>query len=76
MSFTTRNIIELGKEEKMNKERFDELKPEVFSFLDNLRESGITNMYGAVPYIMEEFEEVKEGDAREYLHQWMGGKIC
>ena len=30
-------------------------KAEVFDYLDILRESGVTNMFGATPYIQEEF---------------------
>lgn len=26
-----------------------------FDFLDDLRESGVTNMFGATPYLIEEF---------------------
>lgn len=39
-------------------------------FLDELRESGVTNMFGATPYIMDEFE-VSKGDARKILAEWM-----
>ena len=39
-------------------------------FLDNLRESGETNMYGAVPYIIGEFD-VDKREAREILLEWM-----
>lgn len=39
-------------------------------FLENLRRSGVTNMYGAVPYLMEEFE-LSSADAKEILVDWM-----
>jgi hypothetical protein len=28
---------------------------ELFEYLSNLRDSGVTNMYGATPYLMNEF---------------------
>lgn len=39
-------------------------------FLDNLRESGETNMFGARPYLMEEFGLDKH-EAGEILSEWM-----
>ena len=46
------------------------LKDEVFHFLDNLRESGITNMFGAGRYISVEFG-LDTNDAGKYLQEWM-----
>lgn len=42
----------------------------VFVFLDNLRESGETNMFGAVPYIRNAFG-LNYVEARELLKEWM-----
>lgn len=42
-----------------------------FIFLDDLRESGVTNMFGARPYLMEEFSKLTDAQAREILSQWM-----
>lgn len=39
-------------------------------FLDVLRSSGITNMFGAGPYIEKHFK-VKRNDASNFLHEWM-----
>ena len=39
-------------------------------YLENLRRSGVTNMFGAVPYIMGEFH-VSQDEAREILLNWM-----
>lgn len=39
-------------------------------FLENLRKSGVTNMFGATPYLMEAFE-LSESDAKEILIDWM-----
>lgn len=40
-------------------------------FLDELRESGETNMFGARPYLLEEFPELTKEEAKEVLSQWM-----
>lgn len=52
----------------MDKEQMD--KEQVFRFLDELRESGITNMFGAAPYVEEEFG-VDRKEARKLLVEWM-----
>jgi len=44
---------------------------EYYEFLDNLRESGVTNMFGATPYLIEEFYDLSEVKAREILKSWM-----
>jgi len=41
-----------------------------YLFLDELRESGITNMFGAIPYLEKQFNLNKEL-AREVLKDWM-----
>jgi len=46
-------------------------KEEVFIFLDDLRESGETNMYGALPYILDNFPGIKREQARKLLVDWM-----
>ena len=45
-------------------------KEQVFVFLDNLRKSGLTNMYGASPYIGEVFGFSRE-TSRSLLLEWM-----
>lgn len=40
-------------------------------FLDILRESGVTNMFGAAPYLQEEFPELNRNEARRILQHWM-----
>ena len=45
-------------------------KQEVFMFLDELRSTGITNMFGAAPYI-QEFFGVDRKVARGLLKEWM-----
>tara|TARA_Y100001937_G_scaffold125549_1_gene192609 strand:- start:732 stop:905 length:174 start_codon:yes stop_codon:yes gene_type:complete len=51
-------------------EMYDEIKPKAFAFLDNLRESGITNMFGATPYLVKEFDIDKKA-AAVLLMAWM-----
>lgn len=54
----------------------DTIKPkalieEHLSFLDFLKESGITNMFGARPYLMNAFPELSQKEASEILRYWM-----
>lgn len=44
---------------------------EYYEFLDNLRDSGVTNMYGAVPYLMEMFPDLDRRNASQILSEWM-----
>ena len=39
-------------------------------YLENLRRSGVCNMFGATPYIMDEFG-VDKNEARAILMDWM-----
>jgi len=39
-------------------------------YLDLLRETGVTNMFGASPYLVEEFG-IDSETARKYLSYWM-----
>ncbi|MDA8940646.1 hypothetical protein N9H34_00785 [bacterium] len=39
-------------------------------FLNDLRDSGITNMFGAAPYLQKEFG-LEHGEARQVLANWM-----
>jgi len=43
---------------------------EYFSYLNVLRESGVTNMFGSAPYLQKEFCLSKH-EARDILKQWM-----
>ena len=43
---------------------------EHFDYLDDLRDSGITNMFGASPYLVEEFN-IDKYEARILLSEWM-----
>ncbi len=46
------------------------LQEQVNYFLDELRESGVTNMFGAAPYIVEEFGVTRQ-EAKDLLLNWM-----
>lgn len=50
--------------------RPDNITDEHLLFLDGLRESGVTNMFGAGAYIVDEFE-VSEKESRSILKYWM-----
>ncbi len=51
-------------------------KEEVFEFLDKLRDSGVTNMFGAASgYIESEFH-LEHEKAWEFLSAWMECERC
>ena len=43
---------------------------DVFEYLDNLRDSGITNMFGAVPYLQTDLG-LSRNEASRVLREWM-----
>lgn len=47
-----------------------EQKDKFFNYLERLRASGQTNMYGAAPYLQRTFG-IKQDAAREVLTYWM-----
>ena len=42
----------------------------IFEYLDDLRESGVTNMYGAGSYVRDEFG-LSRREAGDLLVEWM-----
>ena len=42
----------------------------MFTYLEGLRQSGVTNMFGAGPYLEREFD-LNRNEAREVLMSWM-----
>ena len=44
---------------------------EHLEYLDDLRESGETNMFGARPYLRAEYPELTKQEARDILSYWM-----
>jgi hypothetical protein len=55
---------------KENNEEWLKLRVKAFEYLDALRESGEINMFGARPYLMEEFG-VSQSEASDILSDWM-----
>lgn len=53
------------------KRKSTEQEKEVFNYLNELRESGDTNMFGARPYVMAEFPYLSPNEAKEILSLWM-----
>lgn len=47
-----------------------ELEQEAMGFLNVLRESGVTNMFGAGPFVEDEFG-IDKREARRILQLWM-----
>ena len=47
------------------------IRTEYLDFLDELRESGITNMFGAAPYLAKQFPALNKAQARDVLAYWM-----
>ena len=45
-------------------------KNKYWLFLEELRKSGVTNMFGAAPYLMERFG-LSEITARKILSEWI-----
>lgn len=52
-------------------ERPEFVKEEHLVFLDNLRDSGATNMYGATPYIKDVYPELSRKEGKDLLLYWM-----
>lgn len=51
-------------------EMYDEIKPKAFEFLNDLRDSGEVNMFGATDYIVQEFQ-IDRKAASVLLVAWM-----
>jgi hypothetical protein len=54
----------------MSKRKTTTLEKTAFIFLNDLRDSGVTNMFGATPYLEDYFQTNKEV-ARALLLAWM-----
>lgn len=52
-------------------EKPDFVTQEHLEFLDELRESGVTNMLGAPPYLEEEFTELDYDQSKKVVIHWM-----
>ena len=47
-----------------------EFRMKVYEFLNSIRASGVTNMFGVAPYVQEEFE-LSKSEASNYVVDWM-----
>ena len=45
-------------------------REEMFDYLEILRKSGATNMFGAAPYLAEEFD-INQADAKQVVVEWV-----
>jgi hypothetical protein len=45
-------------------------KSEMFEYLDTLRDTGVTNMFGAGPYLEQAFD-IDRREAKTVLMEWM-----
>ena len=52
-------------------EKPDRMTQEHLDFLDDLRSSGETNMFGARPYLIRQFPKLSNSDALKILGYWM-----
>lgn len=59
-----------SKNQKIMKEELTLDQTEVYEFLVTLRDSGVTNMWGASPYI-EEYFECSEEESKYWLLEWI-----
>ena len=47
------------------------VEDEHLEYLDDLRDSGVVNMYGAIPYLREMYPELNKVEASQVLDYWM-----
>lgn len=71
------DVMEIGAKYNISEETVIQIiedyylnKQEYFDYLDNLRESGVTNMFGAASYLVSEFG-INKKDAKDILLEWM-----
>ena len=69
MDIITLKDLDRGEESERDA-LFDEISNEVFLYLEELKESGETNMYGAHQYVMEDFE-ISKPLAIKLVKTWM-----
>ena len=63
-------MIERYDTPKLKKKKPDGMTDEHFDYLDELRESGRTNMFGAAAYLIGEMN-VSRLDASKYVSYWI-----
>jgi hypothetical protein len=65
------NIVSVYQSDINESRKLTSEEREVFLYLNELRDSGVTNMYGAVPYIMAVFPHIEKAEAVKLLTLWM-----
>ena len=60
-------MFEQDKEKYTIREEWEEY----YKILEAIRKSGVTNMFGAAPYLQEFCPELSREEAREILGNWM-----
>ena len=64
--------VSWGEVEAIAKEAVSEdEKDEMFQYLFDLQESGITNMFGSGPYVEREFPHLDKKEVRDVVMEWM-----
>ncbi len=64
-------IVRIVKSDSILRENIKEgVVKDMHTFLNDLRDSGVTNMFGAAPYLQKEFG-IDQKSAREVLANWM-----
>ena len=64
-------IVRIVKSDSILRSKLEEgVVKDMFIFLNDLRDSGVTNMFGAAPYLQKEFG-IDQKSAREVLANWM-----
>ena len=72
MDATILSVLSILDEEKTMSNRPEIVKTEHLEYLDGLRESGVTNMFGAGAYLQGAFGELaSRADAQKVLSYWM-----
>ena len=49
---------------------YEKYREEYFTYLEDLKKSGVTNMFGAAPYLQETFD-LTEKASKKVLSEWM-----
>ena len=57
-------------EEYQRDSQFDDMKDEVFLYLEELKESEEINMFGATPYVIETFS-IDNSMAAKFVADWL-----
>merc|ERR1711966_222655 len=65
------DIVRIVKSDSILRENIEEgVVKDMHTFLNDLRDSGVTNMFGAAPYLQKEFG-IDQKSARQVLANWM-----